>query len=64
MEVSMKIRLLLFALISVMFFNVANAANLEKDFINPPDTARPWVYWINMDGHFTKWNQPSDKCSL
>lgn len=28
--------------------------DLEKHFINPPHPAKPWVYWINMDGHFTK----------
>ena len=22
-------------------------------FLNPPDTARPWVYWYFMDGHLT-----------
>ena len=26
--------------------------NLREGFFNPPDDARPWVYWINMDGHF------------
>jgi hypothetical protein len=26
--------------------------SLSQNFLNPPDHARPWVYWINMDGHF------------
>ncbi len=26
--------------------------SLSQNFINPPDDARPWVYWINMDGNF------------
>ncbi len=26
----------------------------EKNFVNPPQSAKPWVYWINMDGNFTK----------
>ncbi len=30
------------------------AGDLEKAFLNPPHPAKPWVYWINMDGHFTK----------
>ena len=30
------------------------AESLEKQFQNPPHPAKPWVYWINMDGHFTK----------
>jgi hypothetical protein len=32
----------------------ANAAALEDEFRSPPHPAKPWVYWINMDGHFTK----------
>jgi hypothetical protein len=27
---------------------------LKETFKNPPHPAKPWVYWINMDGHFTK----------
>ena len=30
------------------------SGELEKNFVNPPQSAKPWVYWINMDGHFTK----------
>ena len=30
------------------------AESLEQQFQNPPHPAKPWVYWINMDGHFTK----------
>lgn len=26
--------------------------SLMAGFQNPPDEARPWVYWINMDGNF------------
>ena len=26
--------------------------SLSQNFLNPPDDARPWVYWINMDGNF------------
>jgi hypothetical protein len=32
----------------------AHPASLEDGFSNPPPAAKPWVYWINMDGHFTK----------
>ena len=32
----------------------ADAATLEEEFRDPPHPAKPWVYWINMDGHFTK----------
>jgi len=27
---------------------------LKETFKSPPHPAKPWVYWINMDGHFTK----------
>lgn len=33
---------------------VASAADLEAEFRNPPHPAKPWVYWINMDGHLTR----------
>ena len=29
-------------------------ANLEDGFLNPPDSARPWVYWFVMDGNLTR----------
>jgi hypothetical protein len=32
----------------------ANAAALKAEFRSPPHPAQPWVYWINMDGHFTR----------
>ena len=32
----------------------ANAASWEDEFRDPPHPAKPWVYWINMDGHLTK----------
>ena len=27
---------------------------LTEDFIKPPDSARPWVYWFFMDGNLTR----------
>ncbi len=27
---------------------------LEKSFVTPPDSARPWVYWMILDGSLTK----------
>ena len=43
----------------VMAFGLIQAyavdgATLEVEFRIPPHPAKPWVYWINMDGHFTK----------
>src|SRR5690242_3654691 len=28
-------------------------ASLKRSFIDPPDSARPWVYWYFMDGNMT-----------
>ncbi|HPO16258.1 MAG TPA: glycosyl hydrolase [Candidatus Hydrogenedentes bacterium] len=28
--------------------------SLEQEFANPPDSARPWVYWFFMDGNLTR----------
>lgn len=27
---------------------------LEREFVHPPDSARPWVYWFWMDGNVTR----------
>lgn len=27
---------------------------LAEDFVAPPDSARPWVYWFFMDGNLTR----------
>ena len=32
----------------------AHAANLERDFAHPPAAARPWVYWMWMDGNLSR----------
>jgi len=45
---------ILMALIPSALCGCALAATLEDEFRSPPHPAKPWVYWINMDGHFTK----------
>ena len=35
-------------------FAADTAADLERGFSRPPDTARPWVYYFVMDGNFTR----------
>ena len=45
--------LLLLAL-AVVGQAAAAGANLEKGFRNPPESARPWVYWFIMDGNLTR----------
>jgi len=32
----------------------ANAADLTKNFVTPPASARPWVYWFASNGNLTK----------
>jgi hypothetical protein len=29
---------------------VLAAGDLEKNFVNPPDSAKPWVYWVWFAG--------------
>ena len=41
-------------IILAMSAGAFGASELEEAFRNPPDTARPWVYWINMDGHLNQ----------
>jgi len=40
--------------IGLLGIHSVSAGSLEDEFSNPPHPAKPWVYWINMDGHFTK----------
>jgi len=48
----MRSRLLPIALIFGTLLGVANGATLEDEFRNPPDSARPWVYWT-QSGHYS-----------
>jgi len=54
MQYTMKLLQLTIALLSILSLSVASAASLADEFRNPPGSARPWVYWINMDGHLTR----------
>lgn len=40
------------AMILVSFAHAARP--LEQEFLNPPDAARPWVYWMWMDGNLSR----------
>ena len=60
----MKTGLLIAILFLTMFFNFANAANLEKDFLYPPDSARPGVYWYFMDGNLDREEMVKDLESM
>lgn len=54
MNSSFKIVTVLLALLAV--FSCADSLDreLEKGFLNPPDSARPGVYWYFMDGNVSK----------
>ena len=43
----------LIILLQVIFLNI-NAQSLEKGFLNPPDSAKPWVYWFWLNGNLSK----------
>ena len=47
------------AILTLAFSSCTKEATdgLKETFKNPPHPAKPWVYWINMDGHFTKEGQ-------
>lgn len=38
--------------------------SLEEGFFNPPDTARPWVYWYFMEGQMTREGMTADLESM
>lgn len=47
-----------FIVLPVLSFNeepgINNTGELEKDFLNPPASARPQAYWMWMNGHITR----------
>jgi hypothetical protein len=50
----MKFLRLIFVIYVLLTLTFMCSASLEDEFRDPPDSAKPWVYWINMDGHFTR----------
>ena len=46
--------LILFALLSASSMFAGTIADLKQGFAAPPDSVRPWVYWVWMDGNLTK----------
>jgi hypothetical protein len=38
--------------------------NIVADFLQPPETARPWVYWYFMDGHLTRGGMDADLAAM
>lgn len=39
---------------------VARGGGLQEDFVSPPESARPWVYWMFMDGNLTREGMTAD----
>ncbi|KAA6351452.1 hypothetical protein EZS27_001261, partial [termite gut metagenome] len=54
----MNLKFLFYCLLPIVLFPACQPTgtveNLEKDFLNPPDSARPGVYWYFMDGNLSK----------
>src|SRR5579862_5020830 len=42
----------------------SNANSMIEDFIQPPDDARPWVYWYFMDGNLTREGMEADLAAM
>src|ERR1043166_21638 len=47
-------RMKLIALILLLCATPLCAENLAAQFLKPPDSARPWVYWFWNNGNVTK----------
>lgn len=56
----MKRLLLLPTLLLATWLGAQSTSSLEQDFRRPPDAARPWVYWIFMDGNMTREGMTAD----
>jgi len=56
-------RVALIAILQFIFLNI-NAQSLEKGFINPPDSAKPWVYWFWLNGNLSKEGVTADLESM
>ena len=53
MQHSRKVWSLLLTALVIGTGNIHAAGGLERSFLHPPDSARPWVYWIWMNGNVT-----------
>ncbi|MCE5185587.1 MAG: hypothetical protein LLF76_05620 [Planctomycetaceae bacterium] len=48
----------------LLAIGISNAATLEQEFRNPPDAARPGVYWYFMDGNLNREEMTADLESM
>jgi len=47
-------RLFIILITFSILVNYSHASNIEKDFKNPPEATKPWVYWYWVSGYITK----------
>ena len=57
-------RILLSATLLTVNLVPSAADSLEQTFSQPPDKARPWVYWYFQDGHLTREGMKADLESM
>lgn len=50
----MRLLLLTVFCLGLSMNSVVSADDLESGFVNPPDSARPWVYWFWLNGNITR----------
>ena len=58
---------LVIASLTFLFFSCINSSHsdyLKQGFINPPDSARPGVYWYFMDGNLDREAMTADLESM
>ena len=48
----------------MMFNSITHGHTLDSDFVNPPDAARPGVYWYFMDGNLNREAMTADLESM
>ncbi len=61
---SMNAKRLTILICYAISFGAANAGTLEDTFKNPPDSARPGVYWYFMDGNLNRQEMIKDLESM
>ena len=44
--------------------SAASAENLELQFLVPPESAKPWVYWYFMDGNLKREGMRADLAAM
>ncbi len=53
MKTTLAKRLALIVIFKLLIMNI-NAQPVKNEFLNPPDSARPWVYWFWLNSNVTR----------